>query len=99
MTSSQLLVAFTLGAAALALWSYIRWPGATPATLQGAVIRVLIALAFLKVGATALDIGIEAAPAFAIIVVVAAVVPVLTFAFLASIWFMKVLADRMRGAY
>ena len=99
MTSSQLLIAFTLGAGALALWSYVRWPGATPATIQGAVIRMLIALAFLKVGATALDIGIAAAPAFAILVVVAAVIPVLTYAFLASIWFMKVLADRMNGAY
>jgi hypothetical protein len=92
MTSSQLLIAFTLGAGALALWSYVRWPGATPATIQGAVIRMVIALALL-------DIGIAAAPAFAILVVVAAVIPVLTFAFLASIWFMKVLADRMRGAY
>jgi hypothetical protein len=99
MTSSQLLIAFTLGAGALALWSYVRWPGATPATIQGAVIRMVIALAFLRVGAAVLDIGIAAAPAFAILVVVAAVIPVLTFAFLASIWFMKVLADRMRGAY
>jgi hypothetical protein len=99
MTSSQLLMAFILGAGALALWSYVRWPGATPATIQGAVIRMLIALAFLKLGAGVLDIGVEAAPALTVLVVVAAVVPVLTYAFLASIWFMKVIADRMHGAY
>ena len=98
MTSSQLLMAFTVGTALLALWSYVRWPGATPATIQGAVLRMLIALVLLKLGAGVLDLGISAAPALAILVVVVAVVPVLTYAFLASIWFMKVCADQMRGA-
>jgi hypothetical protein len=57
---------------------------------------MLIALALLQVGAGALDAGIDAAPSMAILVVVGAVVPVLTYAFLASIWFMKVCADQMR---
>jgi len=97
MTSGQLLIAFTLGAAALALWSYVRWPGAAPATMKGAVLRVVIALALLRVGVGVLDLGIEAAPSLAILVVVGSVVPVLTFAFLASIWFMKACADQMHG--
>ena len=97
MTAGQLLTIFTLGTAALALWSYVRWPGAAPATLTGAVLRMLIALALLQVGAGALDFGIEAAPSLAVLVVVGSVVPVLTFAFLASIWFMKVCADQVGG--
>ena len=97
MTSGQLLIAFTVGTAALALWSYVRWPGAAPATMKGALVRVAIALVLLQVGATALDLGMDAAPSLAILVVVGSVVPVLTYAFLASIWFMKVCADQMHG--
>ena len=76
---------------------YLRWPGAAPATIKGAIIRVVLALFLLQVGAAALGYGVEAAPAFAVAVVVGVVVPVLTYAFLASIWFLKVLADQMRG--
>ena len=97
MTAGQMLMAFTLGTAALALWSYLRWPGAAPATIKGAAVRVALALLLLQVGAAVLGYGVEAAPAFAVAVVVGVVVPVLTYAFLASIWFLKVLADQMRG--
>lgn len=96
MTGGEFLAVLTAGTAALALWSYLRWPGAVPATITGAVLRMLLALALLQVGAAALDLGIEAAPSLAVLVVIAAVVPVLTYAFLASIWFMKVCADQMR---
>ena len=97
MTAGQLLMAFTLGTAALALWSYLRWPGAAPATMKGAVIRVALALILLQVGAAALGLGVGAAPALAVVIVVVTVVPVLTYAFLASIWFLKVCADQVRG--
>jgi hypothetical protein len=97
MTGGQLLIALTLGAAALALWSYVRWPGAAPATMKGAIVRVVIALALLRVGIGVLDIGNGASPFVAILVVLGSVVPVLTFAFLTSIWFMKVCADQMNG--
>lgn len=97
MTSGQLLMAFTLGTALLALWSYLRWPGAAPATMKGAAIRVALALCFLQVGAAALGFGLDAAPAFGVAVVIVVVVPVLTYAFLASLWFLKVCADQVRG--
>jgi hypothetical protein len=98
VTTGQLLMAFTLGGAALALWAYVRWPGAAPATMKGAVLRVLIAFVVLQVGAGVLDIGAGATPALAILVLVGAVVPTLTYAFLASIWFLKVMADQVGGA-
>ncbi len=98
MTANYLLVAFTVGTAALALWSYVRWPGAAPATMKGALLRVLISFVLLQVGGGALDIGVGAAPSLALLVVILAVVPVLTYAFLASIWFLKVCVDQVRGA-
>jgi hypothetical protein len=99
MGTAQLLLAFTGGTGLLAVWSYIRWPGVAPTTLKGAILRVLFAVALLQVGGSMLGVGIEAAPAWGPLLFVVAVVPVLTYAFLASIWFMKVLADQMRGAY
>ena len=98
MTANYLLMAFTVGTAALALWSYVRWPGAAPATMKGALLRILISLGLLQVGGVALDIGVEAVPALGLVVLVLAVVPALTYAFLASIWFLKVCLDQVRGA-
>ena len=90
-------MAFAVGTAVLALWSYVRWPGAAPATIKGAIIRVALALLLLQVGAAVLGYGVEAAPGFVVAVVVGVVVPALTYAFLASIWFLKLFADQIRG--
>ena len=97
MTTAQLLMAFTVGTAVLALWAYLRWPGAAPNTIAGAIIRAVLALLLLQVGAAVLGVGVEAAPALAVGIVVLVVVPVLTYAFLASLWFLKVCADQVRG--
>ena len=97
MNAGQLLMGFTLGAAALGIWSYVRWPGAAPATMKGAIIRAVLAFVLMQLGAGLLGFGVEAAPAFAVLIVVGVVVPVLTYAFLASIWFLKVCADQIRG--
>lgn len=65
--------------------------------MKGAVLRVATALVLLQVGAATLEIGIAAVPSLAILVVGRRVIPVLTYAFLASIWFLKVCADQIRG--
>jgi hypothetical protein len=96
MTTSQLLVAFTIGTAALALWSYVRWPGAAPRSMRGAIVRAAVAFLLLQVGSALLGFGVEAAPGLAVGVVVLVVVPVLTYAFLASIWFLKACAEQLR---
>jgi hypothetical protein len=98
MTIGPFLIAMTVGTAVLALWSYVRWPGAAPATMKGAVLRVALALVLLQVVAGALDLGVEAAPSLAILLLVGTVLPALTYTFLASIWFLKVCADQVRGA-
>jgi hypothetical protein len=98
MTSEQLLAVFTVATAVLALWSYVRWPGAAPATMTGAILRVLLAVALLQVGVGGLRMGIEVFPSMGILLVVSMAVPVLTYSFLSSIWLMKVCVDQMRGA-
>lgn len=98
MTTTYLLVAFAVGTALLAIWSFLRWPAAAPTSLKAAALRVLVALLVLQVGGGVLDPSIDAARSFAALVVVGIVVPVLTYAFLASLWFMKLCADQMRGA-
>lgn len=99
MSASQLLMAFTVGTALLALWSFVRWPDIAPTTMKSAFFRLVVALVLLQLGASFLGAGVDAAPALGPVLIVAAVVPVLTYAFLASLWFMKVLADQMRGAF
>jgi hypothetical protein len=99
MSTSQLLMAFTVGTALLALWSFVRLPDIAPTTMKAAFLRMVVALVLLQLGASLLGAGVEIVPAFGPLLVVVAVVPVLTYAFLASIWFLKVCADQMRGAF
>src|SRR5688572_963934 len=77
MTSQQLLFAFTIGTAALALWSYVRWPGVAPATMNGAILRVVLAVALLHGSLGMLERGIDAVPSLAMVLIVGVVVPVL----------------------
>ena len=97
MDSGVLLLATAGGAALLALWCYVRWPGAAPARLGGAVLRVLVAFAFLHVGTIPLDAAAGASTGVAVLALVGVIVPVLTFAFLASLWVMKLFADALKG--
>ena len=97
MSGSGLLVVVSLGAALLALWSYLRWPGAAPANLRGAVIRVVAAFCLLQVGALPLGAAAGAPVALAVLALVGVVVPLLSFAFLTSLWIMRLFAEMLRG--
>jgi hypothetical protein len=97
VNGSGLLVVISLGAALLALWSYVRWPGAAPASFRGAVLRVVVAVCLLQVGAAPLDAAAGTSTALAVLALVGVVVPLLAFAFLASLWFMRLFADMLRG--
>ena len=98
MDGSGLLVAISLGAALLALWSYLRWPGAAPASFRGAVVRVVVAFGLLQIGALPLGAATGASAALAVFTLVGVVVPILTFAFLSSLWVMRLFADMVRGS-
>ena len=98
MDADGLLVAISLGAASLALWSYLRWPGAAPAKLSGAVVRVVVAVCLLQVGAVPLGAAAGSSAALAVLALVGLVVPLLAFAFLTSLWVMRFFADMLRGS-
>jgi hypothetical protein len=97
MDGGGLLVTIALGAALLALWSYVRWPNAAPSNVRGAVLRVLVAFGLLNVGVVPLDAAVGASTGLAVLAVVGVVVPVLTFAFLTALWVMRMFADALKG--
>jgi hypothetical protein len=92
-----LLLAIVAASALLALWSYLRWPGAAPSKYSDAIVRVLIAFVLLQVGTVALDAAVGASTVAAVLAVVGVVAPVLAFMFLASIWILKLFADQLKG--
>ena len=97
LATGGLLLTLALGAALLALWSYVRWPGAAPANLRGAILRVLLAFGLLQVGTVPLDAALGASTALAVLAVVGVIVPALTFAFLTALWIMRLFADALKG--
>jgi hypothetical protein len=97
VSGNGLLVVISLGAAALAVWSYVRWPGAAPASFRGAVVRVIVAIGLLQVGVAPLHAAAGTSTALAVLALVGVIVPVLTFAFLASLWFMRLFAESLKG--
>lgn len=97
MSVAVLLLAIVVSAAALTLWFHIRWPGAAPKSFTDAIFRVLIGLALLQLGVVVLDAASGASAGVAVLAIIGVVAPVLTFAFLASLWLMKLFADQLKG--
>jgi hypothetical protein len=93
-----LLFALAVGAALLALWCHVRWPGAAPGSLGGAGLRVLLGFALLQVGVAVLERAVDASTGLALLAVLGVILPVLTFAFLASLWVLKLFADALKGS-
>ena len=96
MTVAVLLLAIVFSAAALTIWFHLRWPGAAPDGFVDAILRVLAGLALLQVGLFALDAAAGVSPGMAVLAIVGVVAPVLTFAFLASLWILKLFADELK---
>ena len=97
LSTPGLLVALAIGCAVLALWAHVRWPGAAPKSLGGAMLRVLVGFALLQLGVVLLEAAVGVSADLALLAVVAVVVPVLSFAFLASLWVLKLFADALSG--
>jgi hypothetical protein len=96
VTVSVLLLGLVFSAAALTIWFHLRWPGAAPKSFVDAILRVLAGLALLQVGLFALGAAAGASPGVAVLALVGVVAPVLTFAFLASLWILKLFADELK---
>jgi hypothetical protein len=92
-----LLLPLALGAALLALWSYVRWPGAAPRSFRGAIVRVVLAFGLLQFGTLPLGAAAGTSTGMVVLAVVGVILPVLTFAFLTSLWIMRLFADSLKG--
>jgi hypothetical protein len=93
-----LIAAIVGGAAALAIWSFLRWPSAAPSTFGGALVHGILAFGTLQVVGSGLGIvsdRSDEAVGFALIVLV---LPALTYAFLASLWVLRLFAALVKGA-
>jgi hypothetical protein len=100
MSFGAFIVVMTLGAAALALWTGVRFPRMGPDTLAGALIQVAVALAagWFLVPAAISSVVRWDETAGPLIAVLLFALPALTYLFLASLWAMRVLQQMMSSA-
>jgi hypothetical protein len=94
------IIVLTLGAAALALWTVLRFPKLGPETLGGALLQVCVALA---AGAFLVPAGMRSALSFdpptgPMLAIFAVVLPGLSYLFLATLWAMRVLQQMLSNA-
>jgi hypothetical protein len=92
-----LLFATTVGTALLAIWCYLRWPGAAPKTLRASVAYVIAGFLALHLSTVILGWSVGISVGAMVVSFVGVIVPVLTFAFLAALWIMRLFADTIRG--
>jgi hypothetical protein len=94
------IIVLTLGAAALALWTVVRFPKLGPETLGGALLQVAVALV---AGAFLVPVGMRSAltfdpPTGPMLAVFAFVLPGLAYLFLTTLWAMRVLQQMLLNA-
>jgi len=94
------IIVLTLGAAALAVWTVVRFPKLGPSTLVGALIQVGLALG---AGAFLVPPGMRSAlaldpPTGPLVAIFVFVLPSLAYLFLASLWASRVLQQMIPGA-
>jgi hypothetical protein len=94
------IIVLTLGAAALAVWTVVRFPDLGPSTLAGALIQVALALG---AGTFVVPPGMQSAlaldpPTGPLLAVFVFVLPSLAYLFLASLWALRVLQQMIPGA-
>jgi hypothetical protein len=93
-----LIATFVVGAALLALWCFSRWPGLAPTRLASAMLHAIFAFAGLQVGLAALGY-VDSLPQNAVpVAALLSIVPVLTYAFLAGLWVLRLFADAFKNA-
>lgn len=89
MGSGTFALALAVGAALLAMWTSMRFPRLGPATLDRLLVHAVVAFALLR-----LVPGTDSA-AFAFVVVFGALLPALVYAFLVSLWVLRLAQDAL----
>ena len=97
MTVGVLILALAAASALLGLWTYVRWPDAAPRNLSRAMLHGILAFAALQVARQGLPFVDHLSGSLAPLAVVALIVPALTYAFLAALWFMRLFAAAFKG--
>ncbi len=93
------LFAFTLGSAALALWTYVRFPRLAPAQIRHAILHVAAAMLIAQLVANLnvrLDVGL-AGDAATLVHVFGLMLPILVYTFLAGLWMFALLTSVFRA--
>lgn len=83
MSPALFLVAFVVGAALLALWFDVRFPGLAPKSIRNRVAAAVVAFLVLSLPV----------PGTAV-TVLAVYLPLIAFAFLTMLWLLRLLAER-----
>jgi hypothetical protein len=91
------LAAIAAGAAALAIWSFLRWPHAAPKTFGGAIVHAILAFGTLQVVGSALGIVADRSEHAVGFALIALVLSALTYAFLATLWVLRLFAALVKG--
>jgi len=97
VTAAVLIAAIAFGAALLAVWSYLRWPGAAPNTIASAILHAILAFGALQVAAIGLGRAAASSDYAAELALILVVLPALTYAFLAALWVMRLFAASLKG--
>jgi hypothetical protein len=100
MSLGAFIVVLTLGAAALALWTVVRFPRLGPERLSAALVQVAIAFG---TGWLLVPPGMKSAlalppPGGPLLAVFLFALPSLVYLFLAALWAMRVLQQLLHGA-
>jgi hypothetical protein len=87
-----------LGAAAIAVWTDVRFPALAPASLRACFVHAAVAFVALAIAPVAVEPMLSGAQLVARFVALFGVVfPVLVYAFLAFVWLAKPLASGLPG--
>jgi hypothetical protein len=97
VTVTGLVVSIAVGAAVLALWSFLRWPAAAPRTFAKAILHGILALGTLQLAATGLGVAADTSERAAGLALILFVVPALTYAFLSALWVLNLFAGTLKG--
>jgi hypothetical protein len=99
MTPSVFAICFLAGSAAVAIWTYVRFPELAPRSMRG----ILIHIGGTLVGAQLLaPVGIHlltGSAAWTLVAVFALGFPALTYSLLVALWVLKTLQSTMRGLF
>lgn len=100
MSSNALVLLYVLGACALAMWVEVRFGRFTPKSMKARFFHMALALAFvqLSVPVLRLVVGNGESVSRAVLGLVYVFLPALTYAFVTSIWLLKLVSEGRRPA-